>query len=207
DLPRPAAPHRGPGPLPLKWPAAALAWCAAAGLRYSGTEAGRAGGGRSMGTEGLCDGRPIRSPGRPRRVPPPAGHATQTAPGRATGGAAQVAPSRRHCRGGRVALADGLTFRIISPPAQPGAQQSPGDTFAAQAATVAEAFRLAFLRVWTRLPDQDRACLLAYWRRLPERRLRAGPGARPSASPQIRVVAGVRWSPAYPVGGELGTEL
>jgi hypothetical protein len=101
--------------------------------------------------------------------------------------------------GGRVPLADGLFFRIL-PTAKSGG-------FAAQAAAIAETFRLAFLGVWQQVRGQDRERLRDYWRGQPDRLLEASPFALRYASPRIRIVTGVPWSPADFLSDNLGTEF
>jgi hypothetical protein len=106
--------------------------------------------------------------------------------------------------GGRVPLVDGLTFRIVTTHTVP---TSKGSGFAGQAAAIAEAFRGAFLGVWGRLPGQDRERLRAYWRGDLDRLPGSGPFAPRPASPRIRIVAQVPWSPADFLTDKLGTEL
>jgi hypothetical protein len=96
--------------------------------------------------------------------------------------------------GGRMALVDGLSFRIVCRPRRPTTQAARGDEFAAQAVAVAETFRGAFLSVWHRIPEVDRQGLLAYWRGRPDRLLRAGPASPRGAAPRIRIATGVSWS-------------
>jgi hypothetical protein len=58
-------------------------------------------------------------------------------------------------------LKDRLFFRIapVSDVFPVGAEE-----FALQAAKVEEAFKVAFLSVWAKIPETDRHCLVSYWR-------------------------------------------
>src|SRR5262249_31882410 len=106
--------------------------------------------------------------------------------------------------GGRVPLVDGLTFRLVPP--QTGATSN-GSGYAAQAAAVAEAFHVAFLAVWGKLPGQDRERLRAYWRGDLDRLPGSGPCAPRHTTPRIRIVADVPWSPVDFRSDKLGTEF
>jgi hypothetical protein len=123
---------------------------------------------------------------------------------RARGQAARRKPPRpaTPAEGGRVPLADGLSFRLLSPSLTPGGG---GSTEQAEAAV--ETFRLAFLSVWARVPEPDRRLLQTYWRDQPDRAAWADRYSPRYATVRIRVVDGVDWSPSYSACERLGNEL
>ena len=101
--------------------------------------------------------------------------------------------------GGRVPLADGLSFRLLSRSLRP-----------AQADAAVETFRRAFLDVWVRVAAPDRRQLLTYWRDQPDRATGADRYGPRHATVRIRVedlVEGVDWSPAHSACERLAHEL
>jgi hypothetical protein len=110
-------------------------------------------------------------------------------------------------QGGRVALADGLTFRMMTRSAQSGTFTPESSRPPQQAEAIAEKFRLVFLDVWQQVPPRDRQRLLAYWRDQPDRNAWGDRYAPRYATVRILLLDGIDWSGSSSTCEKLGNEL